>query len=156
MNEPITKRPVMTPKHIYIAGPYRAPNAWEVEQNIRAAEAVAIEVAKLGAYPQCPHTNTRGYFEHVQADPNFWLEATLEMMRRCDGVFMMETWRQSSGARAEHEEAKRLKKPIFYGLTQLDFALRVVRSDTDASGTIWLYTGIEAEYTGALFARSNA
>ena len=114
----------MTPRLIYIAGPYRAANAWEVEQNIRRAEAVGVEVAKLGAYPVIPHTNTRGYFEHVQSDPNFWLESTLELMRRCDGVFLTPDWLRSTGARAEADEAVRLKLPIFRDLAELGFALR--------------------------------
>ena len=46
-------------KVVYIAGPYTAPDAWQRELNIRAAEMMAMEVAKLGAMPLCPHTNTR-------------------------------------------------------------------------------------------------
>jgi hypothetical protein len=116
----------MTPRLIYIAGPYRGANAWEVEQNIREAERWGIEVAKLGAYPVIPHSNTRGYFEHVQSDPNFWLGGTLELMRRCDGVFLTPTWNRSSGARAEAEEAVKLHMPIFTTLERLE---QVIKQD---------------------------
>lgn len=107
------------PPLAYIAGPYRAKNAWLVEQNIRAAEAVAYAVAELGAYPVAPHCATRSYFECIDQSAEFWLEATLELMRRCDVVLMMDTWRASSGARGEHEEALRLGKPVLYSLHDL-------------------------------------
>ena len=82
-------------------------------RHVRAAEAVAYRVAERGAYPQCPHTNTRGYFEGLPHPAEFWLNATLEMMRRCDGVVLVDGWIRSSGARAEHEEAVRLSLPVF-------------------------------------------
>ena len=31
-----------------VAAPFRADNAWEVEQNVRAAEGVALELWRLG------------------------------------------------------------------------------------------------------------
>ncbi len=103
----------------YVAGPYRAPSAWIVELNIREAEKVAYQVAVEGAYPVTPHTNTRGYFECINQTAEFWLEATLELMRRCDIVLMMDTWERSSGARGEHAEAHRLGKPVLYSLHEL-------------------------------------
>ncbi len=107
------------PPLVYVAGPYRASNAWLVEQNIRRAEAVAIQVAEVGCYPITPHTNTRGYFEHAQPDADFWLQATLELMRRCDAVLMMPNWRESSGAIGEFNEAVRMGKPTLYTLDEL-------------------------------------
>lgn len=115
----------MTPKLIYIAGPYRAKTPWLVEQNIRAAEEVGAAVVTLGAgaYPIIPHTNTRGYFEALCDDAEYWLGATLELMRRCDGVLTMETWRESSGATAERKEALRLGIPVFKSLGDLEHVL---------------------------------
>lgn len=114
----------MVPRLLYIAGAYRAPTAWLVEQNIRRAEEAAMEVLKLGAYPICPHTNTRGWFDKVQPD-EFMLEATLELMRRCDGVLMMLGWSKSSGASAEYDEARRLRLPVFFELRDLEEALKL-------------------------------
>lgn len=99
-------------KLVYIAGPYRAATAWQVEQNIRAAESVARDVARLGAYPVCPHSNTRGYFES-EGPAELWLGGTLELMRRCDAVVMAHGWERSSGSRAEKAEAERLGIPVF-------------------------------------------
>lgn len=97
---------------IYIAGAYRNPDAWLQEQNIRAAETLGYEVAKLGAYPIIPHSNTRSYFASAASD-ELWLAGTLELMRRCNAVVFLPNWTTSSGARGEHAEAERLGLPIF-------------------------------------------
>lgn len=102
---------------IYIAGPFRGANAWEVEQNIRRAESLAFQVAQLGAMPLCPHTNTR-YFDGTLTG-EFWLEGTLELLRRCDAVLFTPCWLRSSGARGEHAEAERLGLPCFMTIGEL-------------------------------------
>ena len=102
---------------VYIAGPYRAANAWLVERNVRAAEALALEVAELGAVPLCPHTMTR-HFEGTLTE-QYWLDATLELMRRCDVVLLVPGWKQSEGTRGEVAEAVRLGLPVFRSLAEV-------------------------------------
>lgn len=106
-------------KLVYIAGPYTSKDPWEAEQNVRRAEALGLEVMKLGAWPVIPHSNTRHYFvaacTYEQA-----LAATMEMMRRCDAVIFVEGWQRSGGARAEFEEAVRIGKPHFAAVHALD------------------------------------
>lgn len=101
-----------TPILIYVAGPFRASTRWDEEQNIRTAEAAGYEIAKLGAYPVIPHSNTRGYFSDAQPG-EFFLDGTLELMKRCDAVLLLPRWIESTGARAEKEEAERLGIPVF-------------------------------------------
>jgi hypothetical protein len=98
-------------KVIYIAGKFRGPNAWVIENNIRRAEEAAFEVAKLGAAPLCPHTNTR-FFHGTQTD-QWWLDATLALLRKCDAIFLIKGWEESAGARSEHAEAQTMRIPIF-------------------------------------------
>jgi nucleoside 2-deoxyribosyltransferase len=98
-------------KVIYIAGKYRGPTPWAVEQNIRAAEEVAARVIRAGMMPLCPHKNT-AHMEGL-ADDQFFLDGTLELMRRCDAVLLVPNWHQSEGARAEIVEAERLGLPVF-------------------------------------------
>ena len=43
----------------------------------------------------------------------FWLEGTLELLRRCDAVFLIPGWEQSTGSRSELDEATRLGLPVF-------------------------------------------
>lgn len=108
-------------KLVYVAGPFRGPNAWEIEQNIRRAESLALEVWRLGAAVICPHTNTR--FFQGAADDKIWLEGDLEMLRRCDVVMLTPDWRRSSGAQAEVKEALEREIPVFEGLTGLSLWL---------------------------------
>src|SRR5574338_1527454 len=98
-------------KVIYIAGKYRGPNAWAVEQNIRAAEEVAARVWAAGMVALCPHPLPR----HMSGlgDEQVFVDGTLELMRRCDAVVLVPNWRDSAGARAEVEEADRLGIPVF-------------------------------------------
>lgn len=99
-------------KVIYVAGPFRGKNAWEVEKNIRRAEEWSFKLAEKGWMFMCPHTNTR-FFDGTQTD-KFWLEGTLELMRRCDAVFVCEGYESSSGTLGEIQEAERLGLPVFY------------------------------------------
>ena len=103
---------------IYTAGAYQAPTSWQREQNIRQAEEAALAIAKLGAAPLCPHTNTR-FFEG-ECTPEFWYEATMELLRRCDAVFVVGDWKQSKGTMKEVEEAGRLGIPVFFSLWALE------------------------------------
>lgn len=104
-------------KVIYIAGPFRGPNAWEVEQNIRRAETLALEVAKAGFAPLCPHSNTR-FFNGTISD-QFWLDATLALLSKCDGMILTPDWERSSGAKAEREYARNHRISVHYDLEDL-------------------------------------
>lgn len=101
-------------KLIYVAGPYRGKTREEVELNIASAQQIGKLCADIGWYPVIPHTNTKG-FEFLCPDikDEFWLEGTLELMRRCDAVVMCPGWEYSSGSRGEHDEATRLGLPIY-------------------------------------------
>ena len=98
-------------KLVYVAGKFRGPNAWAIEQNIRAAEVVGMEVAQLGAAPVIPHANTR--FFHGTITDEFWLAATMALLERCDAVMLVPGWPTSTGALAEVARAKQLGLPVF-------------------------------------------
>lgn len=89
-------------KLIYIAAPYRADNSWLVELNIRKAEELGFEVAKLGAMPVVPHTMNR-FFDGTLTD-RFWLDGALALMHKCDAVLLGPGWRRSEGAGVEQEQ----------------------------------------------------
>ena len=86
-------------KLIYVAGPFRGETPWDVEQNIRNAEEIGLELAEQGWVPVIPHTMYR-YFDKRCSD-EFWLDGTLELMRRCDALHLCPGWERSSGSRAE-------------------------------------------------------
>ena len=104
-------------KVVYVAGPFRGPNAWEIEQNIRRAEELSLAVWRMGAAALCPHTNTR--FFQGAADDAVWLDGDLELLRRCDAILMTPDWERSSGARAEEAFAREHGVTVFYGLMEL-------------------------------------
>jgi len=100
-------------KLVYIAGPYRSPTVWGVEQNVQAAQHAGAQVLRVpGLYPVIPHMNTR-HMEGIVDDAHV-LAGTLEMLRRCDAVLVLEGWKRSEGARGEVDEAVRLGLPVLY------------------------------------------
>jgi hypothetical protein len=104
-------------KLIFLACKYSEPKRFQIERNIARARVYAQEVALMGALPLCPGVigadmdGTQSY--------EWWGEAYIQLMRRCDGIFMVPHWESSNGARLEHAEADRLDLPIFYHLSDL-------------------------------------
>lgn len=96
---------------IYIAGPYTADNSWEIESNIRRAEELGYIVTQEGFSVIIPHSNTR--FFHGTNTPEFWYEATLELLRRCDAVVFVPGYEKSKGSLSEEYEACKLGLPIY-------------------------------------------
>lgn len=115
-------------KVVYIAGPFRGPNAWEVECNIRRAEALALEVWRMGVAVICPHTNTR-FFDGAAPD-KVWLEGDLEILKRCDAVLMTWDWAKSQGATAERHFAELHKIPVFE--SQVDLSVWLLTLEVKA------------------------
>ncbi len=104
---------------IYIAGPFSGADRGIVEANIMRAALRGVEVAKLGACPVVPHSNTSlPQYEHVQPY-QFWIEATLELMYRCDALLTVSGWELSGGARGEVAAMMRAGKPVFHDLAKL-------------------------------------
>jgi len=102
---------------VYTAGPYRASNAWAIEQHIRAAELASLKIWTLGAVPICPHTMTR-HFQNALPDAT-WLAGDLELVKRCDAVLMLDGWEQSQGAKAEKAYADAKDIPVFESMELL-------------------------------------
>ena len=100
-----------TDKVVYIAGPYRADTAWDIEQNTRRAEDAALYVAHLGATPLCPHTMTR--FMQGTLTDGYWLAATLELARRCDAILLVDGWERSEGSQGEKHGMEEIGRPVF-------------------------------------------
>jgi hypothetical protein len=96
---------------VYVAGKFRGPDHWTIEQNIRRAEEVALEIWRLGCVPYTPHLETR-FFQGVLPDV-VYLRGDLEMLRRCDAVVTVPGWEASKGARAEVEQAQTLNIPVW-------------------------------------------
>ncbi len=112
-------RPMVEPPLVYVAGPYSAATRAKVEVNIARATGYGLEIARMGGMPVVPHSNTSDD-RYAQTQPyEFWMLGTAKLLRACDAVFMMPTWRASSGAQAEEKLARSLKLPIFFELEVL-------------------------------------
>lgn len=104
-------------KVVYIAGPFRAKNAWEVEQNIRRSEEAALKIWALGAAVISPHCNTRFFDGALEND--VFLKGDLEILKRCDAIYMLPDWKSSDGARGEFNYAEHLGLRSFQHMEDL-------------------------------------
>jgi hypothetical protein len=104
-------------KLIYVAGPYRGNGEWQVSENIRRAEALALEVWRLGAACICPHKNT-AFFGGSLPD-HVWLDGDLEIVRRCDAILCVPGWERSVGSLGEVALARELGIPVFQSTGEL-------------------------------------
>ena len=99
-------------KIAYIAGKYRAPTEWDVVQNIRVAEAVALKYWGLGYAVICPHKN--GALLSGALSDTELISGHIELMKRCDVVVMIPGWTDSKGAVEEHRIAQEKELEIIY------------------------------------------
>ena len=101
-------------KVIFISGKYRAKTEWELEQNIQKAEQRAATLWQLGWAVICPHKNS-AHFGGL-CDDDIWLMGDIEILKRCDAIYMLPNWRESEGAVAEHKIAEDSHLQIIYEL----------------------------------------
>lgn len=105
-------------KMIYVAGPLSG----DVANNVEAARRHAAEIWKMGAYPLVPHLNSPvSLFADITTikESDIYL-ADLEILRRCDAVFLLPRWEASRGANYEHAWAKHHAVPVFESLSVLE------------------------------------
>lgn len=94
----------------YIAGPYRPKHRQTLIENIRAAEQVAMKYWRMGFAVICPHLNS-AFMDGIMPDQHF-LDADIEILKRCDVLILMKGWDKSTGSCFEAETAAKLKKII--------------------------------------------
>src|SRR3972149_3783943 len=100
-------------KVIYIAGPYRdSRGEFYVGQNIYEAEMAALRVWQMGGVALCPHKNSGGLGGAYGLDDRTWLEGDLELLRRCDAIYLITDWQSSAGVQAEKLFAEEIGIPV--------------------------------------------
>lgn len=97
---------------VYVAGPFRGPTPLAVRRNVERARDLGILVAECGGYPIIPHMLT-AEFDKLLTD-QFWLDGTLALLQRCDGIALTDNWQQSTGAIAEHTWARDQGMPVYF------------------------------------------
>jgi hypothetical protein len=119
-------------KVAYCAGPYRASTVRGIVENIRAAEAVALELWRLGFAVLCPHTNS-SLFDGALPD-SVWLQGDLVMLGRCDLVVLCPGWEQSTGASAERERAELLEIDVYQWPADAELLAKVAKATPEPEG----------------------
>lgn len=104
---------------IYISGKYTDDNYDGIDRNIKLARDYAIKLWEIGLTAICPHLNTYHFEENKNISYNDYINGDLEILNRCDGVFMLPNYLDSNGAIMELEEARKNGKEIFFSLEEV-------------------------------------
>jgi hypothetical protein len=97
---------------VFISGPYRG----DIKANIEHARQAAIRLWSRGEVVICPHLNT-AYFDGIAPDEHF-LRGDLEILSRCNSIYMLKGWTQSEGAQDELKLAWDLNLNVRYELLE--------------------------------------
>lgn len=104
---------------VYVSGKMTAKDKQEEKNNILIALSVAAKLWNIGFTALCPHTNAPQPINGCGCRYEEYIEGDLELLSRCDAIFMLYGWEQSVGATLEHQEAEKLSLPIFYEIESL-------------------------------------
>jgi len=118
---PTPKRPM---KLIFVASAFRAPTPWQVAENVRHAERLALEVWKLGGVAVCPQSMS-ALFDKEGPDERY-LEGWLTLLEKCDAVLV---GRSSAGVDAEVLRASMRGIPVHWNINSLRHILPVSESE---------------------------
>lgn len=125
-------------KLIYIAGKFTGSDLPAINVNIAQAEWHANELNKTcrgRALAVCPHSLGRVMVGTMT--PEFWYEATLALLERCDAILLIPGWEDSSGSVREAQRAKELGLPVFKGLADvLEWAVPLPAKPQPELGTV--------------------
>ena len=106
-------------KVIYIAGKYSGKThdgtAYaEISRNILTARECAIKIWQAGAAALCPHLNTAHFEIDCSTDAEMYYKGDLELLARCDAMYLLPNWNTSTGAVKEKLCADNIMLPVFY------------------------------------------
>lgn len=98
---------------LYVAGAYSG----NVKENIEKAENASINLIRNGFHVITPHKNTAGY-EKYEGDGKItyetWLEMDLNLLSRCDAIYVLSNSDSSNGVKKEIEFAIKYGMPVIY------------------------------------------
>jgi len=101
-------------KVIYIAGAYSSDCEWGRWQNIQHASEVARKLWLEGWAVICPHRNTMFFGTNHDGDKYIWIKGDLEILKRCDAIYMLRGWKESEGAVMEYHVANERGMGIYF------------------------------------------
>lgn len=107
----------VTPRLIYIAGPYRGDGSRDAVKNIRDAIDAWHRLRQAGYVPFCPHAQTALMDLRQDLVPDDFLAYDMEWLRACDALVRLPG--ASRGADDEVVFAEALGLPVYHGLDQV-------------------------------------
>jgi hypothetical protein len=107
-------------KIVYVAGKYTADTPEGIDTNIKLSENYSITIWNLGLTAFTPHLNS-ARFERKGCNTDWqgFMDGYLEVLNRCDILFLLPNWKESKGACIEEKFAKDKNIPIVYSLEEL-------------------------------------
>ena len=117
---------------LYVAGAYDGDLPEDTLFNIVKAEKASIELIRNGWHVFTPHKNTAGYERYVdgQITRRTWIDMDLNILHRCDGMYVLDNWRTSDGTKEEMLFANACGIPIYF---EEDFPAADFRVPTDGA-----------------------
>jgi len=99
----------MPKKLVYICSPLRG----DIERNIIKAQSYCREAVELGVIPIAPHVYfTQFLNDLIPEERKIGMELGIELLKKCDEVWVYGIQNQSEGMKAEIELAKELGIPV--------------------------------------------
>jgi hypothetical protein len=114
-----------TVPRVYVGGPLRAPTLWEYTANVRRAEALGMEVARMGAVPVLVHTM---YERYLHLPESFWTEACQSILSTCHVLVVnvpFDQYERSQGTTDEVRWSVEDGRPIFFDEHIFSLAMRI-------------------------------
>lgn len=110
-------RGIMTRRDIvvYLSGKYSG----DIEENLKTARINAINLWEQGYTVLTPHLNTQHFEKDCLCVYDDYIAGDLSLLSRCDVIYMMDGWEDSSGAKMERDYAKSQNIPVVYNDLEL-------------------------------------
>ena len=106
-------------KLVYLASPYRSKDEWGLHQNIHHAHKAARQIWQISSLVCISPCSNTAFFGGDDIPDSVWLEGDIEILRRCDALFLNEGWENSSGCIDEKTFAEKIGLPVFTTLDDL-------------------------------------
>lgn len=121
-------------KLLYVAGPYSG----DIKQNIKNAEQISINLIRSGFHVITPHKNTAGYEQYEDDEITYqtWIDLDLNILSRCDAIYVMKNSEHSIGTQKEIEFALHNRIEIIY---EHNISSLMIKPISDIKGTTQLF-----------------
>jgi len=113
-------------KIVYVAGALRG-NFIRKWLNFKKIHKICKKLWSNNIINYSPHKNS-GWFDNKKTD-EFMLASNIELLKRCDILFVVDNWKKSSGTMGELIEAIRSGKKIYFDIDDLIEDLKYRRFD---------------------------